>query len=298
MEALQSEFYVVRVLMAVLTFHWNTSTEERAMDLEETVDSVQTLPPKRSDENLPSNRVGPLDDPPALDDHVAKYALVAMITFIRRCGPTKADNVRANDREYDEITHEADKFDMDMAVLHAARQLPMTAELRLNSTIKGTSQASGSSERMPAGQSVSSLSSGAGTPSVAKYIPSALAVRSTAQAAVAPMVVTHMYANVSFLLFISEVFGCFSSAGRVIYRLSATNWSIVFSRIRNKIHFLAAHMSEEGQDIIDLRLVTYCLIDKNRLLQVLQGELPIDMLNSLSPHQAHRTLIAARQYEI
>lgn len=69
-----------------------------------------------------------------------------------------------------------------------------------------------------------------------------------------------------------KVSGHFFRAGRVIYRLSATNWSMVFSRIRNKIHFLAAHMSEEGQDIVDLRLVTYCLIDRNRLVQVLQGE--------------------------
>lgn len=64
------------------------------------------------------------------------------------------------------------------------------------------------------------------------------------------------------------------SAGRVIFHLSASNWPIVFSRIRNKIHYLAANMAEEGQDIVDLRLVTYSAIDQSRLVQVMQGEFP------------------------
>jgi hypothetical protein len=67
---------------------------------------------------------------------------------------------------------------------------------------------------------------------------------------------------------------------------------MVFSRIRNKIHFLAAHMSEEGQDIVDLRLVTYCVIDRNRLMQVLQGK---SLSYEFPPpsHHAHRALFAS-----
>jgi hypothetical protein len=188
-----SEIYVIRVLIAVLSFHWNASVEQRALDHEEVQEIPPAIPSKHSDESLRSNRTTLLDDPPALDDSVAKYALVAMLTFIRRCGPTKADNVRANDRvDSLEMLHEADKFDMDMAVLHAARQFPLRAELSLNSN-RGTSQESGS-ERHHAARSVTSLASNPGTSDVAKYIPSALAVRSSAQTAIAPMTVTHLYA--------------------------------------------------------------------------------------------------------
>jgi hypothetical protein len=196
-EVLDSEFYVVQVLIEVLTFHWNMSTEERAIGHEEPWKSTTTLPQKFSDENLRSNRLTLLDDPPALEDNVAKYALVAMLTFIRRCGPTKADNVRVNDRvDALEMLHEADKFDMDTAVLHAGRQLPLRTDLSLIPPSKGTSQGSGSSGRYQATQSLSSLASGGGTTSsLALYIPSAMAVRTSAHSATATMAVTHLYAN-------------------------------------------------------------------------------------------------------
>lgn len=195
LDVVDSETYVVRVLIGVLTFHWNASIEQRSLDLEEVQETPPAIPPKHSDESLRSNQTNFLDDPPALDDNVAKYALVAMITFIRRCGPTKADNVRANDRvDSLDMLHEADKFDMDMAVLHATRPFPLRADLSLNVN-KGTSQESGS-ERQPATQSISSVPANSGTMNVAMYIPSALAVRSSAQTAIAPMTVTHLYGSI------------------------------------------------------------------------------------------------------
>ncbi|KAF8592239.1 hypothetical protein K439DRAFT_1626245 [Ramaria rubella] len=246
-----SEIYVVRVLITMLTFHWYTSAEERTSEVDETWMPILRLPMKNSDESLRSKQAFPLENPPALEDNVAKYALVAMLTFIRRCGPTKADSVRTNNRiDSLDVLHELDSFDMDTAVLHAARQLPIQAELNFGSS-RSTYQASKSSIHHQHSGSVSSLASGSGASSLAVYVPSALAVRTSALPTLRPVILTHL-------------------AGKVIYRLSATNWPIVFSRIRNKIHYLAANMSEEGQDIIDLRLVTYSLIDQNRLVQVLQ----------------------------
>ena len=66
--------------MAVLTFHWKTSTEERAVDLNEMGKLLSTRLLNHSDEKLRSNPTNPLDDPPVLDDHVGKYSLVDMIT--------------------------------------------------------------------------------------------------------------------------------------------------------------------------------------------------------------------------
>ena len=71
---------------------------------------------------------------------VAMYSLVAVIMFIRQCGPIQSNNVRSNDREYLDMLHEVDKFDMDMGVLHAARQLPATLGLSLTLTTKVTSR--------------------------------------------------------------------------------------------------------------------------------------------------------------
>ena len=58
-------------------------------------------------------------------------------------------------------------------------------------------------------------------------------------------------------------------AGRVVYHLSASNWGVVFSRIKNNIYTLASTADDEP-DIADVRLMTYCWLDRVRLVQLLQ----------------------------
>lgn len=55
----------------------------------------------------------------------------------------------------------------------------------------------------------------------------------------------------------------------MIYRISATNWPNVFSGIRRKIDHLANNPQDEG-DITELLYVIYSLINKDRLIEVLQ----------------------------
>ncbi|KAG0709913.1 hypothetical protein DFH29DRAFT_1012634 [Suillus ampliporus] len=57
-------------------------------------------------------------------------------------------------------------------------------------------------------------------------------------------------------------------AGRIVYHLSASNWMVVFHRIRQKIHFLA-NTTEDNPDTIDLQLMTHSAMDRARLVQVL-----------------------------
>jgi len=57
-------------------------------------------------------------------------------------------------------------------------------------------------------------------------------------------------------------------AGRIVYHLSASNWLVVFHRIRQKIHFLA-NTTEDNPDTIDLQLMTHSAMDRTRLVQVL-----------------------------
>ncbi|KAG6896188.1 hypothetical protein C0992_009811 [Termitomyces sp. T32_za158] len=56
--------------------------------------------------------------------------------------------------------------------------------------------------------------------------------------------------------------------GRIIFQISASNWGVVYSRIRTKIQFLASNTAEHP-DPIDLQLVAHCALDRARLVQIL-----------------------------
>jgi hypothetical protein len=62
-----------------------------------------------------------------------------------------------------------------------------------------------------------------------------------------------------------------NTAGQIVHHLSASNWPVVFARVRNRIHHLAGSMEEEP-DIVDLELVAHAALDRGRLIQILQGE--------------------------
>jgi hypothetical protein len=59
--------------------------------------------------------------------------------------------------------------------------------------------------------------------------------------------------------------------GRIVYHLSASNWTVVLFRLRAKIHYLA-QTSEERPEVIDMSLMTHCALDRVKLIQVLNGE--------------------------
>lgn len=66
-------------------------------------------------------------------------------------------------------------------------------------------------------------------------------------------------------------------SGRIIFSISASNWSTVFERLRSKIRALA-NKPEETADFTDLQLLAYIIFDRQRLVQVLNGRCP----NSIS----------------
>jgi hypothetical protein len=59
-------------------------------------------------------------------------------------------------------------------------------------------------------------------------------------------------------------------AGRIVYHLSASNWTVVLQRIRQKIRFLA-NSADDSPDIVDLSLMKHSSLDRTRLVQILQG---------------------------
>ena len=55
------------------------------------------------------------------------------------------------------------------------------------------------------------------------------------------------------------------------FRVSASNWSAIFSCIRFRIHHFAKGVEDSGPDTnIDMKLLQYCALDRARLVQVFQ----------------------------
>ncbi|KAG6849386.1 hypothetical protein H0H93_008893 [Arthromyces matolae] len=82
--------------------------------------------------------------------------------------------------------------------------------------------------------------------------------------------------------------------GRIIFQISASNWSVVYSRIRNRIQFLASNTSDHP-DIIDLQLMAHCALDRQRLVQILAGNtlLSVGLSFSNSSHTELSSLLVS-----
>ncbi|KAF5369620.1 hypothetical protein D9757_010458 [Collybiopsis confluens] len=57
-------------------------------------------------------------------------------------------------------------------------------------------------------------------------------------------------------------------AGRIIFHISASNWKVVFSRLRSRIHFMATH-PDDSSDTTDLLVLEHSVLDRSRLVQIL-----------------------------
>ncbi|KAJ7458402.1 hypothetical protein B0H11DRAFT_187286 [Mycena galericulata] len=76
--------------------------------------------------------------------------------------------------------------------------------------------------------------------------------------------------------------------GRVIFHLSASNWPVVFLRLRTKLHYLASddlNRTRQTPDLVDLQLLSHSALTRERLIVVLQ-ELSALLLNIKEEHTA------------
>jgi hypothetical protein len=64
--------------------------------------------------------------------------------------------------------------------------------------------------------------------------------------------------------------------GRIIFHISASNWKIVFERLSTKINFIATH-PELNPDSIDLQLMAHAVLDRARLVTLLNRAYSIDI---------------------
>lgn len=263
LDVLESEIYLVRVLATILESRVHTLDESSSRPNNGAADSP--ILPRPSYEGLSNQRASIPEKPIALDQHVVSFCLFIMKLYLRRSGPVRVEDVRPDGRlgSY-ETLRDIVMLELDNAAVHSSYHWD-PAQRTGNRPYNLQSS----------NHSVSSLTSGNGSKStVAMYVPSAMALRASSNTAMdGPVILTQQYVPHVSCSSQSSEFSSSFRVGKVIHWLSATNWPIIFSSVQNKIRELAASaQNNEEIDVIELRYLTYSLIDKNRLMILLQGK--------------------------
>jgi hypothetical protein len=186
-------------------------------------------------------------EPPPLDDNCARYILSVMVLFLRQTTPPECRLMPSN-RPAGNSYHGFESL-----------QLPESPCLDLDSDGDSSTPNSQTPPTHTLWNRPSSTSMNSGQLSMQSTIPIPTDNLSYERTPVSLMKVS---------LSLNTLIAKFS--GLIVYHLSASNWTVVFHRLRNKIHFLAS-TSEENPDVVDLNLMTYSALDRARLIQVLNG---------------------------
>ncbi|TFK62722.1 hypothetical protein BDN72DRAFT_964371 [Pluteus cervinus] len=248
-EVLQSQLFILKVLSVTMASRWNNNprSNSQASHYPQSPDSpVPDSSSKRnrqaSSEHLPTTNGTTWTEPPPMDDNCAKYILSVMVLFLRQTASPESPLMLSSPSS--DITFRDFGTNDLPAPTHDTRP-----DIRTN----------GHSERQGPGlrnqPSSGSVKSGKMSVNSAVHNPAANAKYER----------THM-SMVKSSLSVNALIAKF--AGRIIFHISASNWSVVFHRLRNKIHFLAGH-PEENPDTVDLKLMAHSALDRQRLVQVL-----------------------------
>ena len=193
----------------------------------------------------------PWIEPPPLDDSCAKYILHVMAMFLRDAAPPNqrlmsAANINFNASYHDLESIESIEVTTSLDIFHTGPTVPPSI---------GSYYSKADKSKLPSfmrhGETVPRMITTGQFPqhSVAYERTSAVSCGS----------ISAMNSLIA------------KFAGRIVYHLSASNWPVVFQRIKNKIHALAS-TSDEDFDIMDVKLMQHCSLDRARLIQLLTGE--------------------------
>jgi len=183
-------------------------------------------------------------DPPPLDEKVAKYTMSVMVVFIKQTG-SWGDRPKASGHIHSDTLYDYESIENPITLPTSAMSPSFPASESLDRTL-GISLT-----RRTA--SISAL-----TPSYGPAYPFA---NSGKVVSFNSPILASTVASVNAL--ISKYIN------KIIYYISASNWPVVFARIRQKIHHFASG-SEELHDNTDMKLLSYCAMDQTRLIQLFQ----------------------------
>ncbi|KAF7302288.1 Ras-GAP domain-containing protein [Mycena indigotica] len=187
-------------------------------------------------------------DLPPLDDNCAKYVLSVMVLYLRQTHSNESP-LMIEDQTTDLAFDDYELGPGEMNLLDTDEEV---GNLRPRA-------------------SVSSLRSI--TASVSSSVPSSIGgfkyERTKRSAIVSPQLMNGLLAKF---------------AGRVIFQISASNWPVVFNRLRSKLHHLAGGDMDRKQtpDLVDLQLLAHSALNRERLRIT---ELAALLLNIKEEHQ-------------
>ncbi|GBE80125.1 hypothetical protein SCP_0213280 [Sparassis crispa] len=257
LDVLQSQLFVLKVLSIAMASRWNRRPEANRPDSrnsqQPSLATSRTCVPdspvqarsrdKESYDHLSSLRV----EPPPLDDNCAKYVLSVMVLFLRQTAPPKYRLMSSASLNFVASYHDFESIELP--------EVEPSTDVFANSASTPPSISPFPRSMIRAKHSSSTtLNSPPSTISSAYISKHSLVYETTS------LVTSKAMGSLNALIT--------RFVGRVVYHLSASNWPIVLTRIRNKIHSLA-NTTEIDPDVIDLQLMTHSALDKVRLTQAL-----------------------------
>ncbi|KAI6152285.1 hypothetical protein BKA82DRAFT_4387651 [Pisolithus tinctorius] len=277
-EALQSQLFILKILSVTMASRWSSRQDEIARSsLHASQGGSPSLctpdnasAPKYSGTTLHSGKVpselsstapaGP--EPFPLDDNCARYILSVMVMYLRQTAPPDSRLMSSSNLAPDASLRDFESVDLPIS----------SPEFEEFSNVNGPpvpfpmSETSKPALRFK--NSSTSFQSAASSGHL--YLTRSFHFEKTHMALVK--------STLALNLLISKF------AGRIVFHLSALNWPIVFSRIRQRIRHLAS-TQDDNPDTVDLQLMTHSAMDRTRLTQVLH-ELSSLLVNMKKQAQA------------
>lgn len=205
-------------------------------------------------------------EPSPLDDNCARYILSVMVLYLRQTAPPESRLMSSSNLAPDASLHDFESVDLPIS----------SPEFEQFTSVSGpplpfpSSKAEAQQPALKFKHSSTSFQSNGTASSGHWYLTRSFHFEKTHMALVK--------STLALNLLISKF------AGRIVFQLSALNWPVVFSRIRQKIHDLA-NSSDDNPDTVDLQLMTHSAVDRTRLTQVLH-ELSSLLVNMKKEAQA------------
>ena len=191
-----------------------------------------------------------LTEPPPLDEACAKYILSLMVVFLRQTAPPEGRLMSSANLSFEATFHDFETIDNVDA--------PLTSSQYISEDIDF------SDEPQPVGSSSQPYNTSSSSVNGSQM--TQVTVTPMAQHNIrlerTPKVLARSHFSLNALIL--------KFAGRIVYHLSASNWTVVLQRIRQKIRFLANSV-DDNPDIVDLSLMKHSSLDRTRLIQILQG---------------------------
>ncbi|KAH7916805.1 hypothetical protein BJ138DRAFT_1121610 [Hygrophoropsis aurantiaca] len=267
-ETLQSQLFILKILSVSMASRWSFRQEEHGRSSSRASKGAQSssqIPavvespiPSTSQQNKRSRQASseysastpppPWSEPFPLDDTCARYILSVMVLYLRQTAAPESRLMSSSNLAPGASLHDFESVDLpnsSPALDDYTAQIGPPLPAHISEAHKPSLKLKNSSTSF---QSTGSTNSGV-----------------VHQGRALSFERTHM-ALVKSPLSLNLLIGKF--AGRIVYHLSASNWNVVFQRIRQKIHFLA-NTTEDNPDTIDLQLMTHSAMDRTRLVQIL-----------------------------